>query len=79
MNMKGFRQKGKSTKFSSTGTKFKKFNYQKNKNKIQATARFGVKHEDDDEHDTVNYNLIGVSPVKKGTLLYFNKYGMQAF
>jgi hypothetical protein len=66
LNMKSFRQKGKSSKFSANGSKFKKFLYQKNKNKIQASARYGVKNEDDDEHDVVNYNLIGVSPVKKG-------------
>ena len=66
MNMKSFRQKGKSSKFSSTGTKFKKFNWKKNKNKILANAKYGMKLDDDDGHDAVNYNLIGQSPVKIG-------------
>lgn len=63
LNMKGFRMRGKSTHFSATGKKFKRFLYNKNKQKIQANARYGVKLDDDDDSND-NFNLIR-SPSKK--------------
>ena len=44
---------------TSKGTKFKRFQWAKNKNKNKMNAKYGVgTKNDDDENEPVNYNLL---------------------
>lgn len=55
LNMKSFKSKGYRGG-TSKGTKFKRFQWAKNKNKNKLNARFGVGN--DEETNEVNYNLL---------------------